>query len=175
MRLIELKDYIVTTDTVALTEIYHPELNTKIYDLNGIYYSKQTMKEILKKSCDRYGASYQGRIETVRNIFSYWRRTPLMIYPELFLYAFPTKSPEDFTCRWIFPAHIQTHIIENNHLYVLFKNGMKVELNCSLNTYIKQRERTAHCLTHYSVHGPGRDPQNNSTDINGLRFDRWNK
>ena len=173
--MIELKDYFVSIDTVALTEIYHPELNTKIYDLNGIYYSKQTMKEILKKSCDLYGASYKGRIETVRNTFSYWRRTPLMLYPELFLYAFPTKSPEDFSCRWIFLAHIQTHIIENNQLYVLFKNGMKVELNCPLSIYIKQKERTANCLAHYSVNCPGSDHQNYKSDINGLRFDKWKK
>jgi competence protein ComK len=149
--LIEVTNYLVTGNTIALTEIYHPEFNTKIYDVKGIYYSKQTAKRIVHKSCLMYGASYQGRIEAVRNAFPYDKRTPLMFCPILMIYAFPTKSPDDFACRWIFPAHIQTYILENNHLSVLFKNGMKLELNCSLKTYMKQKERTAHCLTHFSM------------------------
>lgn len=175
MRLIELKDYHVTNNTVALTEVYHPEFNTKIYDLTGIYYSKQTVKEILEKSCKLYGSSYRGRIDAIRNALPYWGRTPLMLSPERMLYAFPTKSPDDFTCRWIFPAHIHTHIMENNHLYVLFKNGMKVELNCSLSTYLRQKEKTAHCLTHFSLSDPGHYYYNYKKDTNRSRFDRWNK
>ncbi|MGV3464809.1 MAG: competence protein ComK [Heyndrickxia sp.] len=173
--MIELKDYLVNHTTVALTEIYHPEFNTKIYELGGIYYSKQTMKEILRKSCEHYCSTYEGRIKVVRNALSYWRRTPLMVCQFELIYAFPTKSPDDFSCRWIFPAHIHTHIIENNHLYVKFKNGMKVELNCSLNTYLKQKERTAHCLSHFSVSGPVHYHRHFKTDKNRPRFDRWNK
>ncbi|MGE8204674.1 competence protein ComK [Heyndrickxia sp. NPDC080065] len=146
----EVKNYIISHTTMALEEAIHPYFNVKIYDVNGIFYSKQTIKQILNHACELRCTDYQGRINAVRKAFPYSKKTPLVICPIDMLYAIPTKSPKDYHCKWIFPDHIQDYIKESGQIHILFNNGLSIELNCSIKSFIKQLERSRNSLLHFS-------------------------
>lgn len=149
-KLEEKENYMICTETAALKEIYHMEYRTIIYDLRGIYYSKKSPIQLLDEACMlKGGADYRGKLRAMRIILDYPKKTPLIISHQEFIYAFPTKSPDQFDCRWVFPRHIKDFIYENGKYYVVFKNGLKFEINCSPRTFKKQLERASHCMLYY--------------------------
>ena len=140
------ENYRISESTMALKEALTPEYNVEIHDVDGIFYSTKTPRELLDEACmDRFN-TYNGRIEAARKILFYPKKTPLVFGHHDHLSAFPTKSPDAYDCIWIFPKHIKTHVIKGKDLYVLFQNGQMLKLNCSLYTFQRQRERTANCL-----------------------------
>ncbi|WP_158598314.1 competence protein ComK [Falsibacillus albus] len=147
----EKKPYLVSQNTMALEPIYHEVFRTKIYDVQGIYYSTLTSMELLEAACLERGSDYSGRIKAVRRKLGYLKKTPLMISRHEMIYAFPTKSPEDYDNVWIFHRHIQSfQALRRKVVAVVFANEMTIEVNCSSYTFQTQREKTAQCLCHFS-------------------------
>lgn len=142
----EKTDYLVGTKTMGLREANHPEYATIIYDTRGIYSSRKTSLQLLNEACILIGgADYQGKIKAIQYKFGYSKKTPLIICLLETVYAFPTKSPTHYDCRWVFPGHVKDIVWENGRYYSAFKNGLKMEINCSLHTYKEQEKRASHC------------------------------
>ncbi|MED4715968.1 competence protein ComK [Bacillus badius] len=144
-----VENYRITTDTMALMEEYHQDYNTIIYDKNGIYCTKQTVRLLLNEACIERISTYEGRIKAIRQRFPYRKKTPLIICLQERLCAFPTTSPDNYGCIWILPHQIHTCFVRNGQLIVAFKNGMELPLSCSLYIFNRQRERTANCLSYF--------------------------
>lgn len=144
-----IKDYKVTASTMALIEEYHQDYNSIIYDKNGIYYTKQTVRSLLDEACIERISTYDGRIKAIRHHFPYRKKTPLVICLQERICAFPTKSPNNYGCKWIFPYHIHSIIMKDGKLVVSFKNDLQLPLSCSLHIFNRQRERTANCLNYF--------------------------
>jgi competence protein ComK len=159
----------ISHKTKAITEFHHPELRTKIYDQNGIFYSRKSMRQLLEEACIHYCTSYHGRLAAVRKAFRYSKKTPLIISPEEMLCAIPTASPDNMECQWIFMAHIEKYIVQGGQLVVKFKDETELKLNCSRYIFTQQFERAAACLFyfgHLRLLGPRRDKA-------GFTLDRW--
>lgn len=144
-----MKDYEISMNTMALVEEYHLEYNTIIYDVNGIYYTKQTVKSLLEEACIKRFSTYEGRLKPVRKLLDYVQKTPLLICPTQRICAFPITSPQKYGCTWILPYHVQSYEMKNGKLIVTFNNGIQLPLNCSLRVFKNQQERTANCLNYY--------------------------
>lgn len=144
-------DYGISLKTMGLEAMYHPEFNTRIYDVEGIFYTTQTIKQLLEEACEKRFADYNGRINAVRKAFPYYQKTPLIICLNEMLYAIPTISPKDYNCKWIFPDHIKDYIKKSGRQYVVFKNGLRMMINCSEKTILHQQERARNCLVHFYV------------------------
>ncbi|MEK4027843.1 MULTISPECIES: competence protein ComK [Bacillaceae] len=144
-----IENYKITTNTMALVEEYHQDYNSIVYDKNGIYYTKQTVRSLLNEACIERISTYDGRIKAVRQRFPYRKKTPLVICLQQRICAFPTTSPDNYGCKWIFPYHIHMGTMKDGQLVASFKNGVQLTLSCSLYVFNRQRERTANCLNYF--------------------------
>lgn len=70
-----VKDYQISLTTMGLEAVYHPEYNSRIYDVNGMYYTGRTNQELLDQACELRCTDYNGRINAVRKAFSYEKNT----------------------------------------------------------------------------------------------------
>ncbi|MGE6257014.1 competence protein ComK [Heyndrickxia sporothermodurans] len=145
----KVDNYVVSKQSMGIEAMDHSEFNVKIFDVRGIFYSKQTLMQLLEEACERKCTDYRGRINAVRKAFDYDRKTPLVICPIEMLYAIPTISPKDYHCKWIFPDHIETYIKKSKRDYILFRNGLQMELNCSRKSLKRQVERGRNSLVHF--------------------------
>ncbi|MEB6548879.1 competence protein ComK [Heyndrickxia sporothermodurans] len=147
-----VETYRISHTTMALEAFNHIEYNTKIYDVEGIFYSRQTIHQLLEQACALYCTDYRGRINAVREAFKYDRKTPLVISPEEMLYAIPTHSPKNYNCKWIFPDHVKAkdYIPASKELHIYFHNGLKLEVDISEQIYETQVERARNSLVYFA-------------------------
>ncbi|WP_203364568.1 competence protein ComK [Bacillus sp. REN10] len=144
-------NYNVSTTTMLLKEQHHPDYNTIIHDVLGVYYTKQTVKSMLNEACMERGSTYDGRIQATRVQTRCIRKTPLVICPVEKIYTFPMVSPSNYGCPWCFPVHIiDAEQEENGQLRVAFSNGTFTSIEGSLYTFTKQKERADHTLNHFA-------------------------
>lgn len=149
----ENANYIVGKETMGLREANHPVFATIIQDANGIYYSRKTALQLLNESCLLKGGSdYRGKIVALKHNLKFYYKTPLIISREEKIYAFPTKSPTHFDCRWIFPEHINEDefVVIDDAMYVIFRNGQLFPLNCSYHIFKNQLKRAIYAFYTYS-------------------------
>ncbi|BCB05803.1 competence protein ComK [Bacillus sp. KH172YL63] len=149
-----LKDLevLVTCRTVAVGPAYDGIHQSIVYDYSGRkWYSKRSVMDILDSSCMIYRSTYDGRIKAVRHAFDYFRKTPLMLCPQQFIYAIPTVAPTQYDCIWLFCQHIESSSSSEDKTYVHFTNGERMEINCSQKVFTKQRERAAAAMNHFST------------------------
>lgn len=141
----------ISIKTMWLKEEYHLDYNSIMYDVDGIYYTKQTVKSLLNAACIERASTYDGRIQAARVETTCMKKTPLIICPFEKLYAFPLVSPSNYGCPWFFPRHIvQAQQEEKGLLKIEFSNGLFTSIEGSLYTFNRQRERADHCLNHFS-------------------------
>ncbi|MCA1061442.1 competence protein ComK [Rossellomorea aquimaris] len=142
----------VTRLTTAISPAYDGIHQTVVHDFGRTKTSsKKSAMDILDESCLTYRSTYDGRIKAVRHAFRYPRKTPLMICPQQYIYAIPTKAPTDYDCIWLFCQHIESTSTSEGKTYVHFTNGEKLAINCSESVIMKQRERAAVTMTHFST------------------------
>ncbi|MCM3023140.1 competence protein ComK [Heyndrickxia ginsengihumi] len=133
-------EYRITRCSYALVSSDRPEYVTKIYDKNGIFYSKKTKLSLLDEACIRMrGCDYRGQVRAFKKLFGYNKAPVILSLPHIF--AIPTKSPSVHDCQWIFLQHVSNLIEQNGRLIIVFKNKQTLELNCSPYTFFKQRSR----------------------------------
>jgi competence protein ComK len=129
---------------MALYPAYHDVYQTIILDQSGeAFLTERPMMELINEACIQNGASYDGRVQAVRHVLPYLRKTPLMISKEPHIFAFPTMSPKHYECTWLFYLHIESFSQSQGKTYVHFKNGCSLEVSCSLKMLHTQRERVA--------------------------------
>lgn len=88
----------------------------------------------------RYFSTYEGRIRASRFQMDFPKKTPLLI-AENNIEAFPTKSPLNPECMWIFnhTFTVKFHTPKSSILY--YDNGLEIIVNASIHTIEKQRSR----------------------------------
>ncbi|KAB7707411.1 hypothetical protein F9802_06570 [Bacillus aerolatus] len=144
-----VKRYKISLRTMALVEQYHHDYNTIIYDEDGVYYSKQTVRSILEDACMRGFSTYEGRTKVARKLLNYIQKTPLLICLNKNICAFPTMSPNNYGCIWIIHHQVQNCQMKDRKLTVTFNNGTQLPLDCSLRVFKQQQERTSNCINYY--------------------------
>ncbi len=145
-------ELLVTRRTMAIGPAYDGIHQSVVYDYSGRkMFSMKAPMDILEESCMTYRSTYDGRIKAVRHAFDYFRKTPLMVCPQQYIYAIPTIAPTDYDCIWLFCQHIESCTTSEGKTYVHFKNGGQLEINCSRKVFTKQRERAAVTMNHFST------------------------
>lgn len=118
-------------------------------------YVKSPPLKIIEESCYRDYASYDGRRKAVRYMTGYSNKLPIPVNTARKIYAFPTKSPANPDCIWIFFNRIKkledkTHDSDStNRSVVHFIDGTSLPLDVSFYTLEQQYKRTKHCIDLY--------------------------
>ena len=104
----ELHCTLVDHRTVAIESFFTNGFRSKITKMDGIFYSDKTPFELINLACMRYASTLEGRIQAVTQVL-HFRKPPFFIIP-YDLGVFPTTSPKNPNCVWIFSR--QFHIVE---------------------------------------------------------------
>ncbi|MBU9711676.1 competence protein ComK [Bacillus tamaricis] len=133
--------------------VAHTDYDTTVFEGDQQLFVKQTAMEQLKQDCLKDCSSYEGRRMAVTFRTGIERKAPIPINFLLKIYAFPTHSPKNPNCSWLFPAHI--HSITANpkdaqQSIITFKNGRSIVLNTPAIILNKQMHRTTYCIYVFS-------------------------
>lgn len=146
-----LFDYEISRTTEALVPAKELNFETKIYDRSGSFLSEKPQLEFVKEACLEGGSTYEGRRKAIVYHLKYEHQTPIVISTSNAIYAFPTESPENLECYWLFYQHIRSMTTASrNTSIVSFHSGLKLEVPVSLARLQKQMERMSRCISHYS-------------------------
>ncbi|WP_272435225.1 competence protein ComK [Terrihalobacillus insolitus] len=117
------------------------------------YLLKKTALQLIKLACLDGYSTYDGRRIAMMYKTSSRKKVPIPINPELHIFAFPTMSPSQFDCNWIFYNHVQAIKPTTKKLsqtIITFKYKEQLALKESYYTIEKQMYRTAVCMLSFS-------------------------
>ncbi|MCA1031381.1 competence protein ComK [Bacillus timonensis] len=144
-------EYEVGTSTKALEFHHHPVYQTKIYDVDGEFFSSKSMLDLIKIGCLEGGADYEGRKKAVKHCLGIQRKIPIVMDYQRRICIFPTKSPEEYDCMWIFTDHVKSYYgISNSRVKVIFWDGSSLIVPISERTFQTQMGRTSQCFMRFS-------------------------
>jgi competence protein ComK len=123
---------------------YGSKVYSEIYELEDDYLSPFKPLEIIKKSCEYFSSSFEGRKEGTKQLIGITHKVPIVIDPTNFIYFFPTTSPTRSECVWISHEHIlDYHRIDSRQTRVVFQNKQSFILPISRSSFENQMLRTA--------------------------------
>ncbi|MDL4841733.1 competence protein ComK [Aquibacillus rhizosphaerae] len=151
-----VSNYHVNEHTMALLPATNFEYDTKVLESNRQLFVKKTPIHLIKSACLNGCSTYDGRRSAVTYQTGAQRKVPIPISPSKNLFTFPTCSPNEFNCHWIFYNHVHSIIpYHASHKSVvksmiIFKNGQKLAMTESYYLLEKQMQRTAVCILQYA-------------------------
>ena len=155
-----LNYYEINPDTAALLPAYHTDYSTIVWERDQILHVKKTQIQLLKEGCLEGGAEYDGRRIAVTHKTGVQSKIPIPVSPLDHIYAFPTHSPKQHECSWIFYHHIKSikrHPKHPTQSTLLLNSFKELSLDISYHTLEKQIQRTAYCIVRFS-HRPNQPP-----------------
>lgn len=146
-----MTDYLINPRTRILLPAKEIEYDTIIYEQDKQIFVKKTAMQLIETACLRYGSTYDGRRRATVNRTNFKRMVPIPISISRDIYAFPTHSPTDYDCAWIFSNHVQAYkrIPPTKHAseksMIIFNDNLELSLDVSTHTIKKQKERAELC------------------------------
>lgn len=142
-----LEHYSINKKTIAILPAYQIEYESIVMEVEQTYYVKQSPFQLIQTNCLLNGASYDGRRAAVNFLTGYSRLVPIPINLSDDIYVFPTHSPQNDKCSWIFFNHIrQIQKSKNkNESIIHFKNNEQLTVDVSYHILSKQNFRVFMC------------------------------
>lgn len=126
----QMQSYEINPKTMAL--LYNEAtLGSIIIETDRIIYCVLTPNQIIKRSCILLGISYEMRRESIRRILKKSQMLPVIMDSYEKIIVFPTSSPRNEKCEWLFFNHIiDNHPNKYNKKYtiVTFSNGISQKI-----------------------------------------------
>ncbi|RFU63541.1 transcriptional regulator [Peribacillus saganii] len=144
-----IEEYEITPYTLLLMPIqYGSKTYTRIYELNEEFISPFRPLDIIKKSCQYFGSSYEGRREGTKRLIKITHKAPIAIDPTSSIFFFPTISPSRPQCVWLAHEHISSYSRSGAaETSITFRNQKSINLPVSFSSFENQLLRTAHLKT----------------------------
>ncbi|MBB5174552.1 competence protein ComK [Texcoconibacillus texcoconensis] len=145
--------YDINCETMSLLTAKSTDYDSIVLESDRTLYVRQTPLQLIESACLRGGSSYDGRRIAVMHETGAQRKVPIPINRLENIYAFPTHSPKNFNCHWLFSAHI--HKMTPNpknkkQCLITFTNNEKITLDVSPSVIEKQMHRTSYCIWRFS-------------------------
>lgn len=122
--------YLIDERALALEPVFDRVYQTKITTKDGVFYSIESAKYLLEKACYYNASTMQGRVAATREIMKFYHRIPFVIIP-LSVGVFPTSSPLDMNCAWIFNHRFVVEALGKNKSLVTFLSGDSITVPVS--------------------------------------------
>lgn len=152
--------YSINENTLVIMPAFNIEYESIIIELESTLYVKQSPLQIIKENCLENAASYEGRRRSVVHLTGFSRCVPIPINPRKDIFTFPTHSPKNMNCSWVFFKYIEQIERGKNKTesIVHLINGRSITFDISFHTLFNQKFRTFVCRqkvlglssTHYS-------------------------
>lgn len=143
--------YHITRDTLAIIPARQIDYTTRIIEKNHTLVTRQAPLAIIKANCLAGASSYQGRRKAASHLVGFIHKVPILIYERTNIYAFPTQSPTNYACSWLFAQHILKIVQhpDTKQSTIIFDNG--TTLNLEESTYQLRRQFNRTIQLHYAI------------------------
>lgn len=124
------------------------EIYSKIYEGDHYFICKLSPIKIIKRSCDYFGCSYEGKKKGTQALMKYTHKLPVSIDAYNTIYFFPTHSPSNPACMWFSFHNILDRFEEDySKTTVIFRNKERLSVQVSLHSFNNQLLRTSSLQT----------------------------
>ena len=140
-----IEEYEINPYTLIVQPIqYGSKVYTEIHELEDRYISPFKPLDIIKRSCEYFGSSYEGRKEGTKQLIGITHKPPIAIDPTSSIFFFPTTSPVTAGCIWMANQHIVgTARMDAGTTMITFRNQQAFEIPVSCRSIENQIMRTA--------------------------------
>lgn len=178
----QMEDYEINSCTMFLLPVeYGSKIYSKVVEPEDEYLSPFKPLDLVKKSCNYFGVSYESRKKGTSLLIGYKRKIPIVIEPANHLFFFPTTSPNRPECIWIAHEHVENYRRgELQQTLITFQNKQSYLFPVSFGTIETQMLRTALLKTKllqriesnqrksfYLLHGPKSSKASESVRVYG--------
>lgn len=144
-----IEEYEITPYTLAILPVnYGSKVYSRIIELEAEFISPFKPIEIIHKSCEYFGASYEGRKHGTKQLIGITHKVPIAIAPSSSIFFFPTTSPLRPQCIWLSHEHVVSFSrLDQKHTTVVFRNKQIITIPMSSSSFENQLHRTAFLKT----------------------------
>lgn len=143
-------EHLIDRSVLFVESYFETGKKSKITTKNDIFYSRDSVLTLIDKACMMFASTYEGRVKATRHNLKQHKKTTLLI-SEDGLAAYPTKSPNNPDCVWIFNHHYRLETIAPTRTRILFDEfNVSTEVNVSIGILQKQRSRMYEMIYYYS-------------------------
>jgi competence protein ComK len=147
-----LKEYdenLIDKSVLLIAPSNESDCRTKIITKNGVVYSSFSALSLIDKACMLFASTYEGRVKATRHNLHQHKKTPILI-SEDGVAAYPTKSPDNPECVWIFNQEYRMESLAPAKTLLIYDQyKLSIEVNVSMHTLQKQRLRMHEMLYYY--------------------------
>jgi competence protein ComK len=149
-----IEEYEINPYTMAIIPTqYGSRTYTEVIETQDSFVSPFRPFEIVKKSCEYFGASYSGRKDGTRRLIGITHKAPIIVDPHTSIYLFPTTSPTNPQCIWISHDHvIRQDRATSDSTLVTFQNKQTLSIPVSVSSFENQMYRTSLLRIRFTQH-----------------------
>ncbi|GIN37953.1 competence protein ComK [Heyndrickxia oleronia] len=140
-----IEEYEISPYTMAIFPmLYGSKVYSEILEVENQFISPFKPLDIVKKSCQYFGASYEGRKRGTQYLIGVTHKSPIIVDPFTSIFLLPTTSPINPDCIWISHDHVSQHDKSpSGNTLVTFRNKQTIEIPISRSSFVNQLQRTA--------------------------------
>ncbi|PLT27712.1 competence protein ComK [Peribacillus deserti] len=140
-----VEEYEINPYTLVVMPLaYGSKIYSQIIEIDGEVTSPFKPMDIIKKSCEYFGSSYEGRKDGTRQLIGITHKLPITIDPTSNIFVFPTNSPGREDCIWICHEHVDFYQrTDMGETIVTFRNKKQISIPISFSSFESQMFRTA--------------------------------
>ncbi|MBR1718128.1 MAG: competence protein ComK [Bacilli bacterium] len=124
-----MEKYEINSKTMAIIPITSKV--SHIIEEDNEFFINQNSFDIVDKSCKYFGSSYEGRHIGTISMLGISYKTPILVEETQNIITFPTLTPRDEKCCWIFLNKIEKYMKNDKLSMIQFKNGYTINLDIS--------------------------------------------
>ncbi|OCA90048.1 MULTISPECIES: competence protein ComK [unclassified Bacillus (in: firmicutes)] len=139
------EDYEISPFTFAVVPVeYGSKTYSKVIEFDEEILVPFRPSEVVKSSCDYFGADYPGRCQSTKKLLGISHKVPISLEPANRLFFFPTTSPAKESCIWLSYEHIVSRVkIDATKTQINFHNKQSIVVPVSYSIIENQMLRTA--------------------------------
>ena len=136
-----MEKYEVNEETLAVIGL--DKAKTRVVEIDKEYIIEDSAYEVMDYSCQYFGSSYVGRVDGSRTMLGANYKLPIIVEESSDLIFFPISSPDNPKCMWISLQWVEDVYEENGKIFILLKNGKKIESTASKSSIKNQIMRSS--------------------------------
>ncbi|MBB6453992.1 competence protein ComK [Salirhabdus euzebyi] len=141
----EVNDYRINRNTMAIIPLYGSTFNCKILEPNKEIYCTKTIEQLMEEACIDGGATYIGRRQAMEKLLRTKSKLPIPVNPSNGVFFFPNRSPKERNCCWLSFFHIKDfvkHKQDVTHTELILHDDTILVLDTSYSSVRRQMNLT---------------------------------
>jgi competence protein ComK len=140
-----IQEYEINPRTMLIEPVFYgSKVYSRIYENEDVFLAPYKPIDIIKLSCEYFGAGYEGRKKGTKRLIGKTHKAPIAIDPMTSIFFFPTTSPSNPNCIWVADGHVLKHLRDSSQVTnLIFRNRFSIKIPVSEGSFGNQLLRTS--------------------------------